>query len=465
MGSAVGIGVLSGAALAGCGEAQVVEVIKEVPVEKIVTQVVEKAVVQEKIVEKIVTVPAAPAQKEAITLLVWYDEWPANPFWPDLFKEFKTTHTNITVTGQAIPWSEHEQKILAGIAGGAVIDCVYTHPESNATMAAKGALMPLDDFIARGELDLGDFYPGALDYYRFRGKITGISYYSGPWLIYYNKDRIAEAGLEDPLALSEKGQWTRDKYTEYAQKLTKGEGADKIFGANRWYPQFDVSAPIMNGEGGEYFNEDATKTNINSDAGVRTFTWISDQVIKGWAPNPGDLAAFKAVPGGLFGSNKIGETICAKYCLDDWKEAPVKPYLGMVNMPVWTNGKEYTIDGPNGQGIFGGSKYKDEAWELLVYEATRGNDIMMTEGYSGPTRKSLARGAAWKATMRDWEVVEVYDHAAETVKAQYQPPGYREITSLVNAAYDEIVTGMKTVKPALDEVAPKIDSILKEMAS
>ena len=42
-------------ALAGCGETQVVEVVKEVPVEKVVTQVVEKVVVQEKVVTRVVT--------------------------------------------------------------------------------------------------------------------------------------------------------------------------------------------------------------------------------------------------------------------------------------------------------------------------------------------------------------------------------------------------------------------------
>src|SRR3990172_10654349 len=52
-----GAGLAAAAALAGCGEAQIVEkevvkvVTQEVPVEKIVTQIVEK----EKIVEKVVT--------------------------------------------------------------------------------------------------------------------------------------------------------------------------------------------------------------------------------------------------------------------------------------------------------------------------------------------------------------------------------------------------------------------------
>ena len=45
---------VAAAALAGCGETQVVEIVKEVPVEKVVTQIVEKAVVEEKVVTQIV---------------------------------------------------------------------------------------------------------------------------------------------------------------------------------------------------------------------------------------------------------------------------------------------------------------------------------------------------------------------------------------------------------------------------
>ena len=88
-GSSVGLAVL-----AGCGETQVItetkiqEVIKEVPVEKIVTQIVEKEVVVEKVVtqivekevvvvqEKIVTqiVEAAPKVSSA-TITYWMQQW------------------------------------------------------------------------------------------------------------------------------------------------------------------------------------------------------------------------------------------------------------------------------------------------------------------------------------------------------------------------------------------------------
>ncbi len=71
-GLVAGAGGAGLAALAGCGETQIVEVVKEVPVEKVVTREVERVVVQEKVVtqEKIVTkiVEAMPAKRETVTV-------------------------------------------------------------------------------------------------------------------------------------------------------------------------------------------------------------------------------------------------------------------------------------------------------------------------------------------------------------------------------------------------------------
>ena len=71
---ALGSAVAATAALAGCGETQVVEVIKEVPVET-VKEVVKEVPVQSekivtKIVEKIVTVEVAPKLR-TVTLTGW----------------------------------------------------------------------------------------------------------------------------------------------------------------------------------------------------------------------------------------------------------------------------------------------------------------------------------------------------------------------------------------------------------
>ncbi len=49
----------------------------------------------------------------------------------------------------------------------------------------------------------------------------------------YNKTMIDSLGLEDPCALAERGEWTFDKFAEYAKKCTRdtnGDGINDVFG-------------------------------------------------------------------------------------------------------------------------------------------------------------------------------------------------------------------------------------------
>ncbi len=110
LGALGGLGVAGVAALAGCGEAQVVtetkiqEVVKEVPVEKIVTQIVEreKAVeveverVVEKIVTQIVEKQVVVVQEKVVTVIVEAEAMtPKRPTGEVLYWNYMTNMQNI----------------------------------------------------------------------------------------------------------------------------------------------------------------------------------------------------------------------------------------------------------------------------------------------------------------------------------------------------------------------------------
>ena len=58
------------------------------------------------------------------------------------------------------------------------------------------------------------------------------------YMLAYNKQMLDEAGLEDPNALYERGEWTWDKWREYMLALTKdtdGDGVTDVYGyGSRW---------------------------------------------------------------------------------------------------------------------------------------------------------------------------------------------------------------------------------------
>ncbi len=103
---ALGVSGAAAAALAGCGETQIVErevvkvVTQEVPVEKVVTQIVEKERVIEKevavevekvvtqIVERIVT-QEAPPQLKRVDLTLLYNQFGTPEMWRAVFKKLE----------------------------------------------------------------------------------------------------------------------------------------------------------------------------------------------------------------------------------------------------------------------------------------------------------------------------------------------------------------------------------------
>lgn len=111
-----------------------------------------------------------------------------------------------------------EQKALTAIAGGTPPDVlplgVYTRD-----WLARGALQPLDAFIARDRdqpdgIHLEDYYPASLDHVTIDGKVYAIPDWAFAFGLYYNRALFAEAGLVDvagqPKPPATWEEWYRD---------------------------------------------------------------------------------------------------------------------------------------------------------------------------------------------------------------------------------------------------------------
>lgn len=93
-----------------------------------------------------------------------------------------------------------------------------------AQRAANGMLEPLDDYLAKEGVKYEDEYKAEQQI--INGKRYSLPGKFGPWLILLNKDMLDAAQLPVPAS------WTWDEFREYAKKLTKGEGANKTYGAH-----------------------------------------------------------------------------------------------------------------------------------------------------------------------------------------------------------------------------------------
>lgn len=92
-----------------------------------------------------------------------------------------------------------------------------------ADRAAQDFFAPLDDNLKEEGIKYEDKY----DYpSEINGKHYAIPYNAGLYHVLINEDMMKEAGLSAP-----KAGWTWEDYRDYANKLTKGDGADKVYGS------------------------------------------------------------------------------------------------------------------------------------------------------------------------------------------------------------------------------------------
>ncbi|MCI5075090.1 sugar ABC transporter substrate-binding protein [Oricola sp.] len=135
---------------------------------------------------------------------------------------FEATHDGVTVTFETIPAGDYIQKLTFQLAGGNPPDLGWMFEDSMPAFVAANVVAPLTATLEGTDgYDLADFSEPAMGLWKKDDEIYGVPFSTSPFMIYYNKDMFDAAGLEDPLALAEKGEWTMAKFREVSMALTK----------------------------------------------------------------------------------------------------------------------------------------------------------------------------------------------------------------------------------------------------
>jgi len=378
----------AGTALAGCAPTIVTvekEVVKTVEVEKVVEKEVVKTVEVEKevVVEKIVTVTPEAAEPEVKTVkfMIWGGAaekaaWQARE---ELFYE-KYPYIKIAIL---YPPGNYNEKLTAMLASGTAPDVFV--PASMRTAVPQGILLPLDAYIeADTEWDVDDFLPGQLE----RGQYQGVQYCIpgglGPQVLFWNMDYFEEAGLENPNELHDKGEWTPEKFLEYAQALTKQDG-DKYttFGFMFYWPEYVL---FLHHFGVPMFNEAYTKC-VFDESTIQAIQWTADLInVEHISPLPSEVGEFGSWPG--FRDGKYGMFISGP-----WQQARLadSEYNWDIAWPPATaEGGPAMSAGRGGGAVYALTQVPYEAYKWTSFmESKESEAVWAGLGFDLPARQSL----------------------------------------------------------------------------
>ena len=327
----------------------------------------------------------APAEPESlagqtVTLAMWGNDARKAEF-DRLFAPF-TEETGISVEISLIPLEEIVTKTSAQIAAGNPFDLVWLTEATLPQFIATNNLEPLNALMEDPEYNFSDISNTLAANYIIDGTCYAVPWTSSPRVWFYNKDLVAQAGLEDPLALAQRGEWTYDKLFEYSEKISALSAS--TYGFTIWNysspNDWNILLDWTWGHGASFFDEGMTKCTINTPEGIAALDMYMNCMKTGMTTTPDSSVDFAT---GQLGFTR--NTISLKGTLTDvdfeWDIIP-NPIGSVADAPVAVGVAAYCI--PKG------AAHKEAAIEVIKYITNpecMADDYMMST--FSPTRISV----------------------------------------------------------------------------
>ena len=150
---------------------------------------------------------------------------------------------------------------------------------------AAEVLAPMDEFIASEGVDTSDYVESFLTEGQRNGQQWWMSFARSTPLFYYNKEKWAEAGLED------RGPKTYSELSEWGPKLVKKDGSNVTQWGFQHAPATDFIAWYFQGtvwaHGGAYSDENFN-IQITEPNAIAAGEWLKSTVAQGWAAPSAD---------------------------------------------------------------------------------------------------------------------------------------------------------------------------------
>lgn len=378
---------------------------------------------------------------------------------PSALNELRTRHPNLNVqiNYTVYEYNDARTQMLKSIAKGTPIDIISLDQIWLGEFANKSYILDLTNRTDRWA-GLSDWYQANLDGNLYNSKVYGIWAWTDIRSIWYWKDLLNQAGV-DPNSLK-----TWDGYIQSAKKLNSALEQRKIGGIelvggpgsqNEWYPFLWM----LRGNILEYKSGHPTKgsywfPSYNGTEGVKALQFFRQLIDANVKPITIDFEkefADKNYAVMLGGSWLPGY-------FPNLTKQDFEDRIGMIPMfPV-------PIQGTPNATIMGGwllsipetSRHKELAWELItiMLKPEILSPVLAKYGYL-PTQMSIGEGP-YSAALRN--SIPYYDELINMMLSGHSRPNipeYPQIADHVRQAIDDVYSGTKTPKEALNDAAEK----------
>jgi ABC-type glycerol-3-phosphate transport system substrate-binding protein len=279
--------------------------------------------------------------------------------------------------------------------------------------------------------------------------------------LFYNKNLIEQAGLEDPHDLDQRGQWTLARFQDHLTRLARlTVNQQRVWG---WTAS--ITAKLSNymdsvwAFGGEAFGPDGVKLTLHTPNSVDAVTWLASNYQQRLTTAGDPDSKGVTVDSGRIGFVRANRL---HFTLNDGGR------WGNVFFPVGRTGKRAHRAGCSGHGIGSQTKKVEASWELVKYLSQQGNRFATAKSFAVPLWPSVAESKEFAATLRPFEDPATFAQVGKFIKVMIPPPGLAADSGIagwqgytaIAAQMNRVLAGEATVKDAMEQAAKECDQIV-----
>ncbi len=365
--------------------------------------------------------------------------------------------TGIDVTLETYPEDQFRQRRLLEVASGAssLDGYMFMPGQVGAQYGGAGWVRSIDDLVADSsvthpDLDLDDFFTGALDSFRTDAGLIGLPLQIESSLLFYRKDLLEEAGFDGPPE-------TLEELEEYAAALHK----DGVAGFAMRGQGAAATSQIVNllySFGGQWLNDDGSSA-LASEESQAALNYYAN-LLRNYGP-PGPANFHWAQVLGLYGQGQVAMILDANVFRSNIEDpAQTQPEVaentGYAVLPAGPAGSHPAVL-VWGMVINHASENPEASWLFIQWALSKENQLSTLLSGVPAARESAWEAEEFTATApADWN--EASRESFNIGQPDWNPPviPVPEVRDLYGQA---IVTALQggDVTQALEQAAEEID--------
>ncbi len=311
----------------------------------------------------------------------------------DLVSAFEKRHPEIKVELVHIPsQSDYRKRTGTDFAGGSPTDVLLINYRRFAEFAKKGVLKPLGSYLAKSTvIKESDFYPQAIEPFKWNGELMGIPQNLSSLVVYYNKDMFDKAKLPYP-----KAGWTWEEFVTTAKALTKDVDGDGRIDQHGLGTEVSLQrlAPFIWQNGGQLVDSagDPKALSFGTPEAKEAFQWFADLQLKHKVV-PNQVEEKSEDSESRFQSGRIAMLLNSRRGVPTYRE--IKSFdWDVVSLPTRKNASG--ILHADGYFMPKSVKNKADAWTFIEFaNSVEGQTIVAKSGRTVPSLMEVARSDAF----------------------------------------------------------------------